>query len=165
LFLKKIHRTIITFALATLTPAITWIVFIPLVFLIAILQNPKLLGIGVSLPALIVRFIIAVVLIYFWTVFFFSLMHTLFLAVPTFIVANYLRIIRWYTVLPASLFIGGAPYILFMAGSPKDTILFVTTMMGLFGFGAGIVFWILWRYWVSPEDYIKKAISIVPCTS
>jgi hypothetical protein len=86
----------------------------------------------------------------------------LFLGIPTFLIANRLRIIRWYTVLPASLFIGGVPYILFMWGASIDLRIGVPVVMGFFGVSAGIVFWLLWRYWVSPENYTKNNIPIGP---
>jgi hypothetical protein len=54
----------------------------------------------------------------------------------------------------------GAPYILFMWGTPEDMVIGVTMTMGLFGLSAGMAFWLLWRYWVSPEKYTRTAISI-----
>ena len=165
--MKKDSKTIIAFTLATLTPAIVWIVLVPITFLIVVLLNPIGLGpANLNLFTKTFRFLILVVMLYYWIFFFaifvfaVSLMHMLFLGIPTFLVANRLNIIRWYTVLPASFFIGGAPYILFMWGTPKDTIIGVTMIMGIFGCVAGMAFWLLWRYWVSPENYIKKAISI-----
>jgi hypothetical protein len=167
LVVKKDHKIIITFALATLTPTIVWIVFVPLTLLIMVIRNPTGLGVAeVNLRMQIIRFLLAAVWIYLWIIFFaifvfgVSIVHMLFLGVPSFIVANRLNIIHWYTVLPASFFIGGAPYILFMWGTPKDMWIGVPMTMGIFGFSAGMAFWLLWRYWVSPENYAKKAISI-----
>jgi hypothetical protein len=167
---NKDYKTIITFALATLTPTIVWIVFVPLIMLIMILRNPTGLGLEVNLQTQIIRFLIATLLIYYWLFFFaifvfaVSFLHMLFLGVPTFIVANRLKIMRWYTVLPGSFFIGGTPYILFMWGTPKDMFIGVPMTMGIFGFSGGMAFWLLWRYWVSSENYTKKATSIAPRT-
>jgi len=165
--MKKDVKTILCLILATLTPTIIWIVFVPLTLSIMVLLDPSGLDIAnVNLPTQIFRFILAAAMLYFWWGFFFAIfvfilssLHMLFLGIPTFLIANHLKIIRWYTVLPASFFIGGAPYILFMLGSPMDEYVGVTMTMGLFGFSAGMAFWLLWRYWVSPEDYTKKLFS------
>ena len=165
--MEKDKKTIIAFALATLTPTVAWVVLVPLAVLITVLLNPTGLDpANVNLQTQIIRFLLAAVWIYIWIIFFaifvfgVSIVHMLFLGVPSFIVANRLNIIRWYTVLPASFFIGGAPYILFMWGTPKDMWIGVPMMMGIFGCIAGMAFWLLWRYWVSPENYTKKVISI-----
>ena len=169
--MNKINKTIVTFALATFTPAVAWIVFVPLLFLIAVSLNPIALGPeNLNIATKTFRFLILVVGVYFWNIFLaafvlaFSFIHMLFLGIPTFIVANRFRIIRWYTVLTASVFIGGCPYILITVGSPIDVVLVVVTTMSIFGFSAGTAFWILWRYWVAPENYTKKAVSIAPLT-
>src|SRR5215207_6299807 len=111
--MKKDSKTIIAFTLATLTPAIVWIVLVPITFLIVVLLNPIGLGpANLNLFTKTFRFLILVVMLYYWIFFFaifvfaVSLMHMLFLGIPTFLVANRLNIIRWYTVLPASFFIG-----------------------------------------------------------
>jgi len=169
--MEKDKKTFIAFILANLTPTIAWIVFVPIAFLVMVLLNP--IGLGpenLNLLTKIFRFLILGVMVYVYIIVFaifvfaFSAMHMLFLAIPTFLMAHRLKIIRWYTVLPASFFIGAAPYPLFMWGTPKDVVFVVTMTMGIFGFSAGIAFWLLWRYWVSPENYIKKANSIAPFT-
>jgi hypothetical protein len=165
--MKKSNKAIITFVLATFTPPVTWIVFLPLAFFTMVLLNPTSLGPeNLNLATKLVRFLVLVVMVYIGVipfsifVFAFSFMHMLFLGIPSFAVANRLGMIRWYTVLPASFFIGSAPYILFTLGSPKDVVLAVTTIMGIFGFSAGVVLWLLWRYWVSPETHAKVDASI-----
>jgi hypothetical protein len=169
--MNKNSKTIVTFILATFTPAVAWIVFIPFLFLIAVSFNPIALGPeNLNIATKTFRFFILVVGVYFWNFFLaafvlaFSFVHMLFLGIPTFIVANRLRIIRWYTVLTASVLIGGGPYILITVGSPKNVVLAVVTTMSIFGFSAGMAFWILWRYWVAPENYTKKPISSAPLT-
>jgi hypothetical protein len=167
--MEKDNKTILALALTTLTPTIVWIVFVPLVLLIMVLLNPIYLGpANVNLQTQIIRFLMAGVVIYFWWGFFFAIfvfifssIHMLFLGIPTFLLANRLKIIRWYTVLPASFFIGGAPYILFMWGTSVDLWIGVPMTMGLFGFSAGMAFWLLWRYWVVPEKDMTKDVSIV----
>ncbi len=164
--MEKSNKAIITFVLATLTPPVAWIVFVPLAFFTMVLSNPTSLGPeDLNLLVKTVRFLILVVMVYIGVipfsifVFAFSFMHMVFLGIPAFAVAHRLGMIRWYTVLTASFFIGSAPYILFTWGSPMDVVMVVTTTMGIFGFSAGVVLWLLWRYWVSPENYTKKAVS------
>jgi hypothetical protein len=170
--MEKDNKTILALALSTLTPTIVWIVFVPLVLLLTVLLNPIYLGTAnVNLQTQIIRFLTAGLIIYFWWgfffaifVFIFSCMHMLFLGIPAFLIANRLKIIRWYTVLPASFFIGGAPYILFMWGTSVDLWIGVPMTMGLFGFSAGMAFWLLWRYWVMPEKDVTKDVSIASHT-
>ncbi len=170
--MKKNHKAIITFVLATLTPTIAWMVFTPVILMIAIFMANReaVLGVDTPWPALIFGSLIIMIMIYMWTFFFaifvliVSLIHIFFLAIPIFLATNYLKIIRWYTVLPASFLIGGAPYILFTWGSQMNVVLSVTAIMGIFGFIAGVVLWLLWRYWVSPENYTKKAVSTASLT-
>ena len=167
--MEKDNKTILALALSTLTPTIVWIAFVPLALLITVLINPIYLGsANVNLQSQVLRFLMAGAVIYFWWgfffaifVFIFSAMHMLFLGIPTFLLANRLKIIRWYTVLPASFFIGGAPYVLFLWGTSADLWIGVPLAMGLFGFSAGMAFWFLWRYWVMPEKNITKDVSIV----
>jgi hypothetical protein len=163
--MEKDKKTIITFALATLTPTIAWMVFIPLSFLTVVFLNPTALGPeNLHLVTKTVRFIVFDVMLYVWTIFFavfvliFSVIHMLFLGIPTFLIVHRLKVLRWYTVLPASFFIGGAPYIVLMWGTEKDTIIGVALMMGCFGFIAGMAFWVLWCYWVEPDNYMKKVL-------
>lgn len=164
--MKKDNKTILALALTTLTPTIVWIVFVPFILLLTVLLNPIYLGLAnVNLQTQIVRFLTAGLIIYFWWgvffaifVFILSAIHMLFLGIPTFLLANRLKIIRWYTVFPASFLIGGAPYILLMWGTSADLWIGVPLTMGLFGFSAGMAFWLLWRYWVVPT---KKDASIV----
>ena len=168
--MEKDKKTILALALTTLTPTIVWIVFVPLALLITVLLNPiYLFPANTNLPTKIIRFVTAGLIIYFWWGFFFAIfvfilssIHMLFLGIPAFLIANRLNIIRWYTVLPASFFIGGAPYILFMWGTSADLWIGVPMTMGLFGFSAGMAFWLLWRYWVVPEKDMTKDVSIVP---
>jgi hypothetical protein len=164
--MNKIYKTIITFALSTLTPTLVWIVVTPLILVGMVALDPTGLGPeNINLLTKIARFIFAMMIFYFWWglfmgvfVFILSSMHMLFLGIMTFLIAYGLKLIRWYTVLPAAFFIGGAPYILFMWGSSLKVWIGVPLTMGLFGLSAGMVFWLLWRFWVSPENYTKQAI-------
>lgn len=166
--MNKSNKAIITFILATLTPTFAWMVFTPFVVLMVIFlaNRQDVLGADTPLPALILGSLILVIMTYMWTFFFaifvfiVSVIHIFFLALPIFLAANYLKIIRWYTVLPASFLIGGIPSILFTLGSPTDVVLSVTTVLGIFGFSAGVVFWLLWRYWVSREIHATVDASI-----
>ena len=170
--MNKINKTIITFVLSTLTPTIAWIVFVPVTMMVAVVLDPAGFGIEGDLLTRIGRFIGAEVIVGFWMLFLviilavfvlaFSFIHMLFLGVPIFFIANRFNIIRWYTVLSSSFLIGGIPYIFFRFGSQAYNVIGVSVIMGLFGVSAGIVFWLLWRYWVSPENYTKNIISIAP---
>jgi hypothetical protein len=121
--MNKIHKTIITIALSTIAPTIAWILFVPLSMMIAVVLDPAAAGIEGDLLTRIGRFIVAEVTVDFWMLFLviilavfvlvFSFIHMLFLGVPIFLIANRLKIIHWYTVLPASFLIGGIPYIFF----------------------------------------------------
>ena len=167
--MEKDNKTILALALTTLAPTIVWIVFVPFILFLTVLLNPIYLDLAnVNLQTRIMRFLTAGLIIYFWWGFFFAIfvfilsaLHMLFLGFPTFLLANRLKIIRWYTVIPASFFIGGAPYILFMWGTSVDLWIGVPMTMGLFGFSAGMAFWLLWRYWVVPEKDMTKDVSIV----
>lgn len=171
LVLNNIYKTTIAFAITALTPTIAWIVFTPFALhIIIFLTNPTALGVDLPLPTLIIRYLFTLMMMCLWILFFaifvfaVSIMHILFLTIPIFLVANRLKVIHWYTVLPTSFFIGGAPYIFFIWGNQMKELIFIPIIMGTFGFSAGIVFWLLWRYWVSPENYTKKAISVAPYT-
>lgn len=164
--MKKIYKTIITFAISTLMPTLVWIVVTPLILIGMVALNPTGLGSeNINFLTKTARFIFVVIMFYFWWgcfmgvfVFILSSIHMVFLGILSFLVAYAFKVIRWYTVLPASFFIGGAPYILFMWGSSLKAWIGVPLTMGLFGLSAGVVFWLLWRFWVSPENYTKQTI-------
>lgn len=131
----------------------------------------------VSLPELFTRLIEFLGNVAFWG--FISLIlplpisfaHALFLGFPAFLIGWRLRAINWRSVLITSFLIGALPVGIFffvrefelpngfdlinsmgiiLIGS--SAIFIVAGIMGLFGVSGGLAFWLLWRYWASPES-------------
>ena len=91
----------------------------------------------------------------FFTVFAFlvAVIHIALLGIPIFLLGWYLRLIRWWTALPASFIIGAILTVFaFLGGRPFDYFFPLATIMGAFGVCGGLTFWFLWRYWVSPDS-------------
>jgi hypothetical protein len=96
-----------------------------------------------------------------------SLFHTFLLGLPALLVGWYFRAIRWWTTLVIAFLIGAIPAALSVLkssiGKPEGTPLWQSTdpsdlifggssvvLFGLIGLSSGLVFWLLWRYWVLP---------------
>lgn len=109
----------------------------------------------------------------------FSFAHLLFLGVPAFLIGWQFRAIRWWSVLVTSFFIGAIPLPTFAfvrdfrwpAGFDTITstgiiligssVVIVTAgILGLFGVSAGGAFWLIWRYWVSPDSPAGRPLSV-----
>ena len=101
--------------------------------------------------------------------FFVSLMYTFLLGLPALLIGWYFRAIRWWTTLIVAFLIGIIPPTLSMLaapiGQPEGTPVWQSTdpadliwvlssapMFGLIGLSSGLVFWLLWRYWVQPDS-------------
>jgi hypothetical protein len=73
--------------------------------------------------------------------------------IPAFFLAMYLEAVRWWTTLLAAFVVGATPYAVFV-WTPNRSIISLSsyfygiTAFGLFGLSGGLVFWLLWRYWV-----------------
>ncbi|MBC7877841.1 MAG: hypothetical protein H7Y59_11795 [Anaerolineales bacterium] len=82
--------------------------------------------------------------------------HICLLGLPLFFLGLRLRMIRWWTIFIASFIVGSLPYtclvILASDTIPQGhlgEILGITfSAFGLFGVSGGVVFWLLWRYWI-----------------
>ena len=98
-----------------------------------------------------------------------SLMYTFLLGLPALLIGWYFRAIRWWTTLIIAFLIGAIPATLSLLsspiGQPEGTPLWQSTdptdlifvlssipLFGLIGLSSGLVFWLLWRYWVQPDS-------------
>ena len=108
-----------------------------------------------------------------------SFAHLLFLGIPAFLIGWRLRAIRWWSVLIASFLIGAIPLPTFafvrdfqwppgfdpitsmgiiLIGS--SVVIVAAGVLGLFGVSAGGVFWLIWRYWASPDSPAGRPLSV-----
>ncbi len=120
------------------------------------------------------------------------LAHIILFGLPAFLLGWYFRAIRWWTSLITAFIIGVTPtaaYV-FIWGLERpfegplglylglyslclvtiqaildfESMTSVVLIMGLLGVSAGLVYWILWRYWVLPNSPYGRAI-IIPNSS
>ena len=76
--------------------------------------------------------------------------HVLVLGVPAFLLGKQLHAIRWWTCIITAFIIGGLPITLWTwHDSPPTGWQSVFLGWGLFGVSGGLVFWLLWRYWIN----------------
>ena len=109
----------------------------------------------------------------------FSFAHLIFLGIPAFLIGWRLRAIRWWSVLIVSFLIGAIPLPTFafvrdfqlpsgfdwitsmgiiLIGS--SVVIIVAGVLGLFGVSAGGTFWLIWRYWVSPDSPAGRPLTV-----
>jgi hypothetical protein len=98
-----------------------------------------------------------------------SLTYTFLLGLPALLIGWYFRAIRWWTTLIIAFLIGAIPATLSMLtapiGQPAGITIWQSTdladliwagssglIFGLMGLTSGLVFWLLWRYWVMPAS-------------
>lgn len=88
-----------------------------------------------------------------------AFMHLFILGIPLFLLGLRLKMIRWWTTLIGAFIVGSLPCIgigVFfnegIPGSSFSSVLGDTIIFGLFGMSGGIVFWLLWRYWILPKS-------------
>jgi hypothetical protein len=88
----------------------------------------------------------------FVPVFLIALMHSLLLGVPAFIILLQLELIHLPSTLISAFIIGALPLtllgVIFFGQLHPEAALF----LGLLGASGGIVFWLLWRYWIQPTE-------------
>ena len=101
----------------------------------------------------------------------FSFGHVFLLGLPTLLISWHFRAIRWWSTLISSIMIGAIPSTIdvfffqnigwdepsyFYQNIGNILSLGITagaaTIMGFFGLCGGFIFWLLWRYWVSPNS-------------
>ncbi|MFT3894840.1 MAG: hypothetical protein QM730_24690 [Anaerolineales bacterium] len=97
-----------------------------------------------------------------------ALMYTFLLGLPALLIGWYFRAIRWWTTMIMAFLIGAIPATLSVLaspiGQPAGTPIWQSTspadliwagssglMFGFMGLTSGLVFWLLWRYWVQPH--------------
>ena len=103
--------------------------------------------------------------------------HVFFIGLPTLLVSWHFRVIWWWSTLIISIMIGAIPSTIYMfffqdIGWEEPSyfyqnlgvLSFVFTVtaaiiMGFFGLSGGLVFWPLWRYWVSPDSPEGRPLS------
>ena len=112
---------------------------------------------------------IAVSKVIFWTILSvtmglpIALGHVVFLGLPAFLLGWYLRAIRWWTTLLMAFIIGAVPMGVYLYRSPSyifEANRELIVVMGLFGVSGGLVFWLLWRFWVGSESTFGRPISL-----
>lgn len=105
--------------------------------------------------------------------------HVFFLGLPVFLVGWQFRAIRWWSTLLLAFIIGAVPSVLFwffyltlrwkegffflqmenMDPSNVAITVGLAIIMGGFGLCAGLAFWFLWRFWVSPDSPHGRPLS------
>jgi len=118
--------------------------------------------------------------------------HVFLLGVPALLLCWYFRAIRWWSTLVVSFIIGATPTIIYLLfidigfqgvkgiGWTESSHLWqdftianfnivsisivasVATIMGFLGLSGGLVFWLLWRYWVLPSSSSGRPLSLLP---
>ncbi|CAG0973722.1 hypothetical protein ANAEL_01324 [Anaerolineales bacterium] len=98
---------------------------------------------------------------------------------PTLLAGWYFRAIRWWSVLVAAFVVSVVPATLSLLSAPigppetpylwqdlsVENLGFVAMtiiVMGFVGLSSGLVFWLLWRYWVSPNSPAGRPLSLSP---
>ncbi len=92
-----------------------------------------------------------------------ALGHIVFLGLPAFILGWYFRVIRWWSTLVMAFIIGAVPTGVYLYLSPPpifESNRELAVIMGLFGISGGLVFWLLWRYWVGSSSPLGRPISL-----
>lgn len=82
-----------------------------------------------------------------------ALADTVILGIPAFLLGLYLKAIRWWTTLLAAYLVGAIPYGIGTWTPDRSmeslsSYLYGIIAFGLFGLSGGLVFWLLWRYWI-----------------
>jgi hypothetical protein len=108
--------------------------------------------------------------------------HVFLLGLPLFLVGWQFRVIRWWSTLFISFILGAVPsvllwlsyltlrseqgrYFLLMQNvdfSSLAVAVSLAVIMGCFGLTAGLAFWFLWRFWVSPDSPHGRPLSALP---
>lgn len=141
---KKESKAITALIIASLTPAT---IFLTFVFFISVFDDysETLLEIlGNSIGAGFFVFAVAFI-------------HTFVFGMPLFYLGSHLNLIRWWTILLGSFIVGSTPCAIlsFLHKNALESYqefsladFEIIGFMGLCGLSGGIVFWILWRYWI-----------------
>ncbi len=130
------EKTIVSFLVVPVVPAIIVDCFLVLAY------APR--NISDSLPAFGMIFILAYAI---------AGVHVLVLGVPAFLLGKRFRAIHWWTCIIAAFIIGGLPMTLFTWHmSPPMGWQSIFLGWGLFGASGGLVFWLLWRYWIDKNE-------------
>jgi hypothetical protein len=169
---NKIVKTIVSLVVTAFVPVVQGgLIFALFLALVTLFPGPGAeLGLGFDLAylaalALLLMAASAMLALGFLV----SLMYTFLLGLPALLVGWYFRAIRWWTTLIMAFLIGAIPPTLSMLASPigqpagtpiwRSTdpadLIFVASsapMFGLMGLTGGLVFWLLWRYWVMPDS-------------
>jgi demethylmenaquinone methyltransferase / 2-methoxy-6-polyprenyl-1,4-benzoquinol methylase len=86
-----------------------------------------------------------------------SLAHVLVLGLPVFLLGWRLRAIRWWSTLIAAFIVGAIPMAIWtwpdLSSLGWRDYVSGFAFFGLFGVSGGIVFSLLWHYWIRPEQY------------
>lgn len=162
--LKAIISLLVTAFVPILESALLFVLFLAVILLF---PNPGArydLGLLGAILALV-----AITLVMLVGGYFVSLFYTFVFGLPALLVGWYFRAIRWWTTLVMAFLIGAIPAALSLLpspiGQPEGTPLWRSTdpadlvfagssilLLGVVGLSSGLVFWLLWRYWVQPDS-------------
>ncbi len=164
--MNTIYKAIVSLIVTAFVPIVEFgllfVLFLALVTFFPISGSGFDLG---YLGALLLLFVGASVMLTLG--FLLSLMYTFLLGLPALLIGWYFRAIRWWTTMIIAFLIGAIPATLSMLtapiGQPEGTPLWLSTdpadlmwagssalLFGLIGMSSGLIFWLLWRYWVQP---------------
>ena len=130
------EKTIVSFFVIPAVPAIIVACYLVLAY------APMTISDG--LPAFGMIFILAYLI---------ASAHVLVLGVPAFLLGKQLHAIRWWNCIITAFIIGGLPITLWTwHDSPPTGWQSVFLGWGLFGVSGGLVFWLLWRYWINQNE-------------
>ena len=131
-----VEKTIISFLVVPAVPAILVACYLVLAY------APR--NSSDSLPAFGMIFILAYGI---------GSAHVLVLGVPAFLLGKKFHAIRWWTCIIVAFLIGGLPITLWTwQASPPMGWQAMFLGWGLFGVSGGLVFWLLWRYWINRNE-------------
>jgi hypothetical protein len=82
--------------------------------------------------------------------------HVLALGLPAFLFGLRLNAIHWWSALISAFVVGAAPFAILTWSDRShegwSKYIYDFSVWGLFGVSGGLVFWLLWRYWVRRDS-------------
>lgn len=163
---KAIVSLVVTAFVPVVEGGLLFVLFLALVMFFPLSGPGFGLGLGDLGPLALLLVAASVMLLLGFLV---SLMYTFLLGLPALLIGWHFRAIRWWTTLIVAFLIGVIPPTLSMLaspiGQPEGTPIWRSTdpadliwvlssapLFGLIGLSSGLVFWLLWRYWVQPDS-------------
>jgi hypothetical protein len=176
--MRTILKTIIALFITAMTPILEYaciiFLFIGLILLSPVAPNSQVDMSGWSDVLIIAGWMLIMIVLPMPVAF----LYVLLVGLPAFLVGWYFRAIRWWTTLITSFLIGAVPAVLTVAFLPTgwsgktyvwqdlnvENFFMMTSsalLMGFFSTSGGLVFWLLWRFWVSPNSPAGRPLPSV----